>query len=179
MSLKSNNENAVKNGMKYARMLIQLDMMKKFENAAVSLLEQAFEEAEFRDLTGNTITSYCAGIFLDGKLIKIVSLAELEGAPNPTRKKLSKKDKYPITLERYISGIPATISGVDVDTDGGYGLDTSKRFLSQYKPSVQKGYGIVVTTGTEYSEFLEAERHLNVLTDNLEDAKKVVKNHAW
>lgn len=110
----------------------------------------------FKNLTGNTITSFAYGIYID-KGLEQVGLYNGEKA---IRSKLSKGEIF-----RGVDYDGDERSGfrADVDTDGGYGTDTSIKFLEGYVPNGK--YAIVFTTGTEYSEFLETRRNVNVLTD--------------
>lgn len=110
----------------------------------------------FKNLTGNTITSFAYGIYID-KGLEQVGLYNGEKA---IRSKLSKGEIF-----RGIDydGNERRGFRADVDTDGGYGTDTSIKFLQNYVPNGK--YAIVFTTGTEYSEFLETRRNVNVLTD--------------
>lgn len=110
----------------------------------------------FKNLTGNTITSFAYGIYIN-KGLEQVGLYNGEKA---IRSKLSKGEIF-----RGIDydGNERRGFRADVDTDGGYGADTSIKFLQNYVPNGK--YAIVFTTGTEYSEFLETRRNVNVLTD--------------
>jgi hypothetical protein len=52
--------------------------------------------------------------------------------------------------------------------DGAYGEDTSYQFLREYRPNT-RSFAMVITTGTEYSNYLENVRHLNVLSDSIDN----------
>lgn len=108
----------------------------------------------FKDLTGNTITSFAYGIYLEGNLVEV----ELYSGDPPVRRKLSKGEIFDGVdydgNKRYFIGT--------VDTNQSFGSETSISFLSKYK--TLNRYSIVFTTGTEYSELLES-KGLNVLTD--------------
>lgn len=115
-------------------------------------------QAEYRNLTGNTITSLAFGVYYQGKL-------EIMGFnnrfPPPIRNKLIKGEEL-YDFEDYDGNIREYYQA-KTDTDGGFGTNTSMAFLKGYKPARQ--YGIVFTTGTEYSEYLENTGKLNVLSD--------------
>ena len=84
--------------------------------------------------------------------------------PPPIRNKLIKGETV-FDFEDYDGNIRTWFTA-DIDTDGGYGDNTSAQFLKNYKTKRQ--FSIVFTTGTEYSEYLEKIRKVNVLTDGFE-----------
>lgn len=120
-------------------------------------------QAEFRNLTGNTLESYAYGIYLNGSLHTI---SMYSGEP-AIRLKL-RKDEILRNFEDY-DGYIRKYFKADVDTDRGYGSESSYRFLSSYKPSGK--FSIIFTTGTEYSAYLENILNLNVLTDGFESSR--------
>lgn len=121
------------------------------------------EQAEYRNLTGNTLTSYSYGIYLKGSL----QLINYFSGSNSVRRKLRKgeivKDfiDYDGNERRFYKGT--------IDTDGDYGVNTASLFLQTYKPKGK--YSMIFTTGTEYSAYLENVRDLNVLTEGFEYTK--------
>ena len=122
------------------------------------------EQAEYGNLTGNTLTSYAYGVYVDGVLQNIGLFKN--GQPS-IRIKLSKGEvvrdfeDYDGKVRKYFKA--------DVDTDKGYGDEYSYRFLTQYKPKGR--FSLVITTGTVYSACLEAVLRLNVLTDSFETVR--------
>lgn len=131
-------------------------IMKNLENFGEEMVNNIIPiQRGFYNLTGNTITSFAYGLYLDGELLKI----GLYDGKNAIRTKLTKGElfegiSYDGKYRRFV-GI--------VSTDGDYGTQTSINFLKSY--SVTSKYGIVFTTGTEYSEYLEKVVNVNVLTD--------------
>lgn len=121
------------------------------------------EQAEFRNLTGNTLTSYSYGIYLNGVL---QLLSYFEGNP-AIRKKLN-KDEIVRDFVDY-DGNYRTYFQATIGTDGDYGVNSASMFLQTYKPKGK--YSIIFTTGTEYSAYLENVRDLNVLTEGFEYSK--------
>ena len=115
-------------------------------------------QSEYRNLTGNTITSLAFGVYYMGNL-------EIMGFnnhyPPPIRNKLIKGEEL-FNFEDYDGNIRKYYRA-KIQTDAGYGTNTSMEFLQSYKPIGQ--FAIVFTTGTEYSEYLEKTRKLNVLSD--------------
>ncbi|NDV68597.1 hypothetical protein [Dysgonomonas sp. 25] len=118
-------------------------------------------QTEFRNLTGNTITSLAFGIYYMGNL-------EIMGFnkhyPPPIRNKLIKGEEL-FDFEDYDGAIRKYYCA-KIHTDAGYGQNTSMDFLKSYKSTRQ--FEMVFTTGTEYSVYLENKRKLNVLSEGYE-----------
>ena len=123
------------------------------------LIRDAEFQAEYRNLTGNTVTSLAFGLYVDSVLSDVVTLDK----ESPLRTKLTKGD----VLTNFVDydGRLRKRFYADADTDGGYGYDTSLTFLKGYRIPKKWKYAIVVTTGTEYSEYLQNVLNLNVLQD--------------
>ena len=123
------------------------------------LIRDAEFQAEYRNLTGNTVTSLAFGLYVDGALSDVVTLDK----ESPLRAKLTKGD----VLTNFVDydGRLRKRFYADADTDGGYGYDTSLTFLKSYRIPKKYKYALVVTTGTEYSKYLENVLKLNVLSD--------------
>lgn len=115
-------------------------------------------QSKYSNLTGNTITSLAFGVYYMGSL-------EVMGFnnhyPPPIRNKLI-QDETVINFEDYDGSIRKYFRA-KIQTDAGYGTNTSMEFLKGYQSTRQ--FAIVFTTGTEYSEYLEKTRKLNVLSD--------------
>lgn len=121
------------------------------------------KQAEFRNLTGNTITSFAYGVYINHK---IHTIGLFSGEP-AIRVKLSKGE----VLRNFTDydGNTRQYFVADIDTDRTYGNDTSYQFLSKYKPKGK--YALIFTTGTEYSAYLENVLNLNVLTDSIDTVR--------
>ena len=126
------------------------------------------EQAEFRNLTGNTLTSYSYGIYLNG-VLQLMNY--FDGSP-AIRRKL-KKDEIVRDFVDY-DGNNRTYFQANIDTDADYGVNSASLFLQTYKPKGK--YSIVFTTGTEYSAYLENVRDLNVLTEGFQHSKSAFIN---
>lgn len=128
------------------------------------------EQTKFRNLTGNTITSFAFGVYYMGRL-EVMGFNK--DYPEPIRNKLIKDEMvtnfcdYDGKIRKYFIA--------NIDTDGGYGQDTSAAFLQNYVCSNK--YGIVFTTGTEYSEYLQNVRKLNVILQGYETTKTDFTKH--
>ena len=144
-------------------LLIQERMNESFYRLGQWLIEDAELQAEYRNLTGNTITSIAFGLYKGGALDEICFI---EGKQPPVRVKLRYRESVIDFLD--YDGNVRSFLRAPVDTDGGFGRNTSAQFLLQYKPEYPDG--IVICTGTEYSSFLETTLGFNVLTDTRESA---------
>ena len=137
----------------------------RFRQAAINLIVDASNSKEHGDLTGNTITSFSAGIYKDGSLYDVINVMDVTGLDTPNYTKLS-NDMGIVTIERYDNMDLVTVNTASmVSTDKKYGFDSARSFLLAYTPKYRKGWSLVVTTGTEYSEYIESVRKLNVLTE--------------
>lgn len=126
------------------------------------------EQAKFRNMTGNTLTSYSYGIYLNG----VLQLLNYFGGKSAIRRKL-KKDEIIREFVDY-DGNQRTYFQANIDTDSDYGVNSASMFLQTYKPKGK--YSIIFTTGTEYSVYLENVRNLNVLTEGFEHSKNAFLN---
>ena len=145
------------------REIVASKMMPVFRELAVGLLIDALQSKEHGDLTGNTLTSFTAGIYRDGRLYDVINLIDVANLDHPEYKKLVKDDVF-YTIDRYDGKGVYSIDGSKlIDTDGKFGFEFSRTFLEGYKPPFTKGWGLVLTAGTECSEYLEDVRNLNVL----------------
>lgn len=131
----------------------------RFLESGKAFVDHAMSEKGYMSFTGNTITSLAFGVYENGKLYGSFVASSIK--KHPLMKKIPKGTAWflPVPYE----GRGRTVVG-DVYTDDEFGYEESIRFIKQYRPT-NKGYTLLVTTGTEYSEFLEQTRGLNVLTD--------------
>lgn len=81
-----------------------------------------------------------------------------------------------VFLNKPYEGNPRAVTG-RVDVDDLYGKDSSFDFLKSYKGFPNKSFGIVMTTGTEYSGYIESVHNLNVLTDTFQRAKQILSKN--
>lgn len=160
------------------------DIAKQFDNAVNNFLKDEYyfivpqlvqfgikmvndiipDQADYRNLTGNTLTSYAFGVYWQGKL-DIMGFGKR--FKPPIRNKLVKGE----TVYDFVDydGVLRKWFTAKIDTDAGFGKNSSVKFLKDYVCRQQ--YGIVFTTGTEYSEYLEEVMKLNVLTQSYQTAK--------
>jgi len=143
-----------------------LDHLDKRSVGALTTLGQeavalADHNREFTQWTGNTVSSYMSGIYNNGKVVNILS-----DLPNIIHKKIEKGES--VFLPHPVEGSPREYVG-KVDTTTDYGTELSERTIAEHKPKSR--YEMLVTTGTEYSEYLEKVQELDVLTKTYEDIK--------
>lgn len=139
--------------------LVWPNLYEALVSIAYELIQSAEFEKEYMNLTGNTLTSYAVGIYKDGVLIEIIQNSNLRP---PIRVKLTRGEAW-VDFRDYDGNFRKKFVGI-VETDRGWGDDTSIKFLTSYDPPFRGSKtGIVMCTGTEYSEFLEMQG-ANVLT---------------
>jgi hypothetical protein len=129
------------------------------------LIKDAEAQAGYRNLTGNTITSIACGVYRNYMLQEIYYI---DGKNPPIREKLV-QGEYVVDFLDYDGNVRRFFKA-EIDTDGGFGRNTAASFLLSHRPGHPDG--IVITTGTEYSEFLESVLELNVLTDTQQTARR-------
>lgn len=156
----ANGNEAIKSGFEKAKRLIYNHLFEQCVRLCDSLIRDALQKREFQSFTGNTATSYACGIYRDGVLKYMVASGEDMEAPVHAKVQNGQRLFLPNPYE----GAPRGVKGRAEIVYNMSGMDTSFRILRE-SASKRKGLSIVMTTGTEYSEYLEGARLLNVLTD--------------
>lgn len=141
-------------------------IIKSLEDAARELLRKVVQTRTFLGFTGNTQTSYACGVYKEGRL---VSILEQENWNAPI-KRLKVRRGERVFLNDPYEGASRAVTG-KVDVNNLSGLQTSRAFLKGFSCG-KKGFGLVMTTGTEYSEFLE--QRLDVLTGISDKAYDII-----
>lgn len=170
----TDNVKVLREGFKKAERIIRSHLQKQMVNISKGILEMADDNREFTGFTGNTQLSYLAGLYTRGKndmaKTQFTSIRQTRNTGSPRRGKIRKgewgwlKDPY--------EGKPRSILG-KVDVGQSTGFATSMAFLRTY----QAKYGhiaAVITTGTEYSRYLEESAHLDVLSKTYDDARRLL-----
>ena len=163
------NRKAFDAGWKRAQRIINNYLYELVEHLCADLIDHALKEREYDGFTGNTQTSYACGIYHNGGLMGMVISGN--SMKRPVRIKVRKGER--VYLKNPYEGKARTVTG-RVDVDGELGADSASDFLSSYKPFIKMGFSVVMTTGTEYSEYLENVRNLNVLTDTFKSSKGIM-----
>lgn len=156
-------------GMQKAKEVITDYLYNILRGNVITLLHKAAINREFQGFTGNTQTSYMGGIYVNGRLVDIVHESDYKEAPRMKKIPAGKS----VYLSNPYEGKPRYMRA-KIPTSKEYGFQTSERFLRAYKPKSKKGLAICICTGTEYSDYLETVRGLDVLTATYEQAAKVV-----
>lgn len=141
-------------------------------NSLIASMQQMFAELpqkiEYSGFTGQTQTSYMGGVYIGGRLRYLVT--EKAWTRHPVRGKMPKDATW--FLANPYEGKDKLRTG-HVDITNPSGRATSLAFLQSYNAPSNRICAIV-TTGTEYSTFLEEYLHLNVLTQTKIDAPKIL-----
>lgn len=171
MDVNAVNRKSIEKGMKKAQKLISNHVYGILVDTAEAYLKDMAQQKEFSGFTGNTQTSYSCGIYIDGQLTDVV--VQTAFTRKPVRLKVP-KGKW-VRLKNPYEGEGRAVHG-EVDVDGLYGKESAFAFLSSYKKVPKKGFSIVATTGTEYSEYIENVHNLNVMTLTWLNADKLFKS---
>lgn len=154
----TNIDKVLEDGFKKARQIAYRAIFAAMKECAIRFVREAVDAYNGGNLTGNTITSISAGIYEQGMPQPIVISARDLGLKSPVARKLRKGEVFSGTDYdgRERKGFRA-----NVDTAGDFGEGTAFHILQNYKLPAGCAFGIVVTTGTEYSEYLTKEKELN------------------
>ena len=166
-----NNAKILRDGLEKGYNMIINHLYKQMYGFCERLLLEVPKHREYYGFTGNTQTSYACGIYVDGSLEGIVVQNNWNTAPL--------REKVPMNVWVYLrqpyEGRSRSVRGKVRISGAPYGLETSINFLRKYRAPKNK-LCIIMTTGTEYSEFLEAVRNIDVLTGTYEAAHEILKN---
>lgn len=128
----------------------------------IRMVNEVFpSQQEFRNLTGNTHTSYAFGIYINGTM-RVMGFNK--DAKAPLRNKLVKGEVVYDFVD--YDGSQRSYFRADIDTDSSFGQTSSGQFLQGYRSTAR--YSLIFTTGTEYSSYLENVLDLNVLSDGVD-----------
>lgn len=146
--------------MKKAFALISDRLYEMLMDTAAKAVSDALKQREYQSFTGQTVTSYACGVYMWGALTDILYSAD--GLRKPVAKKV-RFHRYK-RLKRPYEGESRGVWG-SVEVNELSGRDTSEGFLRGF--NMGKNCGLVLTTGTEYSQYIENVRGLNVLTKSV------------
>lgn len=170
--MKNDNAKILENGFAKGYRMIEDVIYNSLIDAADRLLVRVSTNRQFVGFTGNTQTSYMAGIYYNGRLSGVVYQHNWN---EPTRRMKVRLGKT-VYLANPYEGNPRAVTG-QVNIGENHGIQTSIKFLEGYS-APKKGMCLVVTTGTEYSEYIEQVRNLDVLTNTWKDAERII-NQNW
>lgn len=162
------NEKVLKEGLQKGYKMIVEHLTDQLRGMCERLLLEVPKHREFLGFTGNTQTSYACGLYVDGKLYGIVTQQNWNA---PTVRRKIGYGQW-VWLKNPYEGRSRSVRG-KVQIRNNHGRDTSLRFLQTYKAK-RNHISIVMTTGTEYSVYLETFAHLDVLTGTYEASKEIL-----
>lgn len=162
------NAKILRDGLQKGYKIIVGNLFKQMYGFCERLLAEVPKHREFLGFTGNTQTSYACGIYVDGQLEGIV--AQDNWTQPPLHKKVQMNQW--LYLRNPYEGRSRSVRG-KVRVSGDYGQNTSFQFLKSFKAK-KNCIQIVMTTGTEYSVYIEAVAGLDVLTGTYEAAKTIL-----
>lgn len=138
--------------------------------AAKELIQAATQGRVFagHNMTGNTINSYAAGVYVDGTLVHIETSSG--NIPHPLRRKLGRGQRFYAGSQRWDGEVQEHTFTAQAGSNGTMEAEQSIAVLQSYKPS-PKGWALVVCNGVEYATFQENQMEIDVLTANFDYAK--------
>ena len=196
------NEVLFDEGMRKAKELVSGYIFDVLTKCCEELIQDALDnKSGFRNLTGNTITSYACGLFMDGRFSYFVCSGD--SMKQPVRVKLTKGEtfvgvsydnqnrlfikieninklvKTHKNLESAKESFKEKIKNLEIPEkyslfDKVLGKAFSFDFLKRYKSESRKGFEIVMCTGTEYSTYLENVLNADVLTGTFQRAQNTL-----
>lgn len=169
--MRHDNAKTLENGFTKGLRIIEDVLFNSIANAADDLLRRVATNRQFIGFTGNTQTSYACGAYVNGRLEHV---AVQQNWNEPTRRMKVKKGKV-VFLSNPYEGHPRAVKG-QVDIVENHGLVLSLKQLEEYK-APKKGLAIMMTTGTEYSVYIEENMSLDVLTLTFKDAPRIIERN--
>ena len=166
------NAKALENGLAKGLRMIEDTLFNSLTDAAERLLVRVATNRQFVGFTGNTQTSYMAGVYMYGRLASVIYQKNWN---EPTVRGKVRRGRV-VWLNNPYEGVPRAVKGM-VDVGENHGMQTSLKFLEGYK-APRKGLALVVTTGTEYSEYIEDVMKLDVLTNTRLQAPDII-GRSW
>lgn len=169
--MRHDNAKTLENGFAKGLRIIEDVLFNSLANAADDLLRRVATNRQFIGFTGNTQTSYACGAYVNGRLEHV---AVQQNWNEPTRRMKVRKGKV-VFLSNPYEGHPRAVKG-QVDIVENHGLVLSLKQLEEYK-APKKGLAIMMTTGTEYSVYIEENMSLDVLTLTFKDAPRIIERN--
>ncbi len=169
-----NNEAALRAGTAKAKKMIETHVVNQILIPAAKDLIQAATQGRVsygHNMTGNTINSYAAGVYVNGALIHIETSAG--SIPHPLRRKLGRGQRFFAGSQRWDGEVQEHTFTAKTGSNGTMEAERSIAFLQSHKPT-SKGYALVVCNGVEYAAYQENEMNIDVLTANFDYAKMFV-----
>jgi len=169
--MRNDNAKTLENGFAKGFRMIEDVIFNSLANAADDLLKRVATNRQFIGFTGNTQTSYACGVYVNGKLVHV---SVQQNWKEPTRRMKVRKGKV-VYLNNPYEGYPRAVKG-QVDIVENHGLPLSIKQLEEYK-APRHGVALMMTTGTEYSVYIEQAMSLDVLTNTFNDAPRIIERN--
>lgn len=184
MTQTNNFDTIITEGFEKARLAIYMQIEQKLNAIAkeyaqygVHVWQREVNSGKVSNLTGNTVTSFASAVYMWGEVSTFYFAGEIMGMKPPIRVKFQ-RGEVAFDFMDYDGNERMFAGGFPVITDGGYGPDWSYKFLASY-PFPKTQCGIVVTTGTEYSEFLFKERDVDILFTTYHQSARPLAELTW
>ena len=166
------NAKILENGFAKGYQMIEDILFNSLANSLDALLIRVATNRQFIGFTGNTQTSYAGGVYVNGRLEHVA--VQRNWNSKPVRMKVRKGSV--VYLTHPYEGSPRAVKGqVDIEEDDG--LTLSLKQLEEYK-APKRGLALMITTGTEYSVYIESVMNLDVLTNTFKEAATII-NRNW
>lgn len=169
--MEHDNAKTLENGLAKGLRMIEDVLFNSFADAADALLVRVATNRQFIGFTGNTQTSYAVGVYVNGRLEHVA--VQQNWKEPPIRMKVQKGRV--VYLSNPYEGRPRAVEG-KVNIIENDGLTLSLRQLEEYQ-APSKGLALMMTTGTEYSVYIEEAMNLDVLTNTFKDAPRIIERN--
>ncbi len=166
-----NNADALRKGTEKAKKMIEDHIVNQILIPIARRLIQDATEGRItlgHNMTGNTINSYAAGVYVNGSLIHIETSSG--SIPHPLRRKLGRGQRFYAGSQRWDGELQETTFTARAGSNGTMEPERSIAFLQSHKPS-PKGWALIVCNGVEYATCQENEMNIDVLTSNFNFAQ--------
>lgn len=161
------------------------EIMRRYAQAAViSAVENYSQDPNNSNLTGNTISGFCAAVYYNGKTTEadIVRAIDEVGRLYSYYYAKPGDSGFADYDTGELIGTATNPSVRDYAEDRGYSwvnheskghgyLDTTA-FLLSHKPEITKGFAVVVANASPYVEFLQTVRNFEILEKTNMDARR-------
>lgn len=165
------NAKVLENGFAEGMRRIEDAIFNSLADAADALLLRVSTTRQFVGFTGNTQTSYACGVYMNGRLVHVSVQSNWS---EPPRRMKVQKGRVVYLTNPYEGRARRVVGMVDIEEE--YGLSLSLKQLEEYK-APKKGIALMMTTGTEYSVYIEQSMSLDVLTNVFKEAPAIIERN--
>lgn len=122
------------------------------------------------NMTGNTVNSYAAGVYVDGHLAYM--RGSWEDVPSPLTRKLNFRQRFLTSWQRWDGSVQEQTFKGKVPTNGAIEPDRCIAFLNGYQSHLK--WEIVVCNGVEYASYQEQIMNIDTLTQSYAEAQSEI-----